>query len=153
MRQIIKSKDSTDLNFDKVAGGLKQRLKALGGHNFVSQTGAKVSFGLESMTEEDVQNSEVETNEVTEVLKEEIGEDVWNEELTEGQRNAGIITMTASGDPESYHALATGEVGDAQSQLDPSSVDVQNYSQESYDAREIEKMMPVSVAYKVFGCG
>lgn len=149
MRQINKSNDKTGLNFDKVAGGLSQRLKTLGGHNFVSQAGAKVSFGLESMTEEDVQNSEVETNEVTEILKEEVGEDVWNEELTEGQRNSGIITMTASGDPESYHALATAEVTDNQSQLDPSSVDVQNVSQESYDAREIEKMMPISVAYNV----
>lgn len=149
MRQFNESTDKKGVSYDALAGGLSQRLKNSGGMGFVGKSDAKISYGLESMAEEEVSASEVEQHKSAEILREEVGEDVWDEELTEGQKNAGLITMSASGDPEAYHAVATADVTDTTSQLDPSNADVQNFSQESYDAREIEKMMPISVAYNI----
>ena len=150
MRQINKSNNQQGVSFDAVAKGLKQAIKTRGGMGFFSEAGARVSYGLESMDEDEVNSYDGEQNEAVEVLKEQVGEEVWNEELTDGQKDAGIIVMAASGDPEKYHAAATDtSETHPQAQLDASSVDVQNVSQESYDAREIEKMMPISVAYNV----
>lgn len=149
MKKINKSNSNKGINYDSVAGGLGQKLKTLGNFGFASKAGARISFGLESMNAEEVENQETEQLEAVEILKEQVGEDVWQEELTEGQRDAGVIVMAASGDPEAYHAVATDTTTNSQAQLDPSSVDVQNVSQESYDSREIESMMPVSVAFNI----
>lgn len=149
MRQFNKSKKQTGISYDQVVTGLTQKLKTNGNMGFVSAQAATISYGLESMSADDIRDSEVEQNESEEILKDQVGEEVWNEELTDGQKNSGLIMMAASGNPEEYHSLATAKVTDGQSQLDPSNADVQNVSQESYDAREIEKMMPVSVAYNI----
>lgn len=149
MRQFNKPTQDSGIDYDNVVVGLTQKLAVNGSMSFVSKADAKISFGLESMSPEELQNSEVAQNDVEATLKDEIGEDVWTEELTEGQRNSGLITMAASGNIEEYHAAATSTVTEPGTQLDPSNVDVQNYSQESYDAREIEKMMPISVAFNI----
>lgn len=149
MRQIKEVNDTNSRSFDAVASGIRDRLVTRGGMGFTSKQNARISFSLESMSDEDIAESEVSQNEAEDILKEEIGEDVWNEELEQGQKDAGLIVMSASGDVEKYHSVATDTSSPINSQLDPSNVDVQNYSQESYDAREIEKMLPVSVAFNI----
>lgn len=149
MRQIKKRNNTSGVNYDGLVAGMTTRHALLGGLGFATKEGARMSYSLESMTESDLAVSETEQNSAEEILKEEIGEQVWNEELEQGQRDAGIIVMAASGDTEKYHAAATDTSSGVNEQLDPSSVDVQNVSQESYDAREIERMLPVSVAFNV----
>ena len=149
MRQIKQPKNTNGVNYDGVVAGISDRLKTLGGFGFTSKEAAKLSYGLESMSDEEIAQSELSQNEAEQILKEEIGEGNWEEELQQGQKDAGVIVMAASGDVEKYHAAATNSATEGNHQLDPSSVDVQNVSQESYDAREIERMMPVSVAFNV----
>lgn len=148
MRQINDINNQSKGGFDEVASGIKERLQLRGGLGFTSKRAARASFSLESMTDEDLQSVETDHNEVEQILKEEVGEEVWGGELEQGQKDAGIIVMSASGDVENYHAAATSDSAVSGHQ-DPSSVDVQNYSQESYDAREIAEMLPVSVAFNV----
>ena len=149
MRQIKKQKHTSGVDFDSAVVDIANRAALLGGLGFTSKAGAKMSYGLESMTEDEIAVSETTHDEAEDILKDTIGEDVWNEELEQGQKDAGIIVMAASGDVEKYHAAATDTSGDSGLQLDPTTVDVQNISQESYDAREIANMMPVSVVFNV----
>lgn len=149
MRQIKKQKHTSGVDFDRAVVDITNRAALLGGLGFTSKAGAKMSYGLESMTEDEIAVSETTHDEAEDILKDTIGEDVWNEELEQGQKDAGIIVMAASGDVEKYHAAATNTSGDSGLQLDPTTVDVQNISQESYDAREIANMMPVSVVFNV----
>lgn len=149
MRQIKKQKHTSGVDYDSAVVDIANRAALLGGLGFTSKAGAKMSYGLESMTEDELAVSETTHDEAEDILKDTIGEDVWNEELEQGQKDAGIIVMAASGDVEKYHAAATDTSGDSGLQLDPTTVDVQNISQESYDAREIANMMPVSVVFNV----
>ena len=149
MRQIKKQKHTSGVDFDSAVVDIANRAALLGGLGFTSKAGAKMSYGLESMTEDEIAVSETTHDEAEDILKDTIGEDVWNEELEQGQKDAGIIVMAASGDVEKYHAAATNTSTDGGLQLDPTTVDVQNISQESYDAREIANMMPVSVVFNV----
>ena len=149
MRQIKKQKHTSGVDYDSAVVDIANRAALLGGLGFTSKAGAKMSYGLESMTEDEIAVSETTHDEAEDILKDTIGEDVWNEELEQGQKDAGIIVMAASGDVEKYHAAATNTSTDGGLQLDPTTVDVQNISQESYDAREIANMMPVSVVFNV----
>lgn len=149
MRQIKKQKHTSGVDFDSAVVDIANRAALLGGLGFTSKAGAKMSYGLESMTEDEIAVSETTHDEAEDILKDTIGEDVWNEELEQGQKDAGIIVMAASGDVEKYHAAATNTSTDGGLQLDPTTVDVQNISQESYDAREIANMMPISVVFNV----
>lgn len=149
MRQIKKQKHTSGVDYDSAVVDIANRAALLGGLGFTSKVGAKMSYGLESMTEDEIAVSETTHDEAEDILKDTIGEDYWNEELEQGQKDAGIIVMAASGDVEKYHAAATDTSGDSGLQLDPTTVDVQNISQESYDAREIANMMPVSVVFNV----
>lgn len=149
MRQIKQEKNNTSVDYDGVISGLTHRMQVNGGIGFSDSRSAVLSYGLESMSDTDLAATEPARNNIEEVLKDEIGEDVWTDELEQGQRDAGVIVMAASGATEQYHAAATNTNVSGNAQLDPSSVDVQNISQESYDAREIERMMPVSVAFNV----
>lgn len=149
MRYFNTPKDQSGINYDKIAAGLEHKLKVRGGAGFFSAQTARVSFGMESMSDTDLAEVEVDQNTAEEILKDEMTDEVWDEDLTKGQRDAGVIVMAASGDPEAYHALASNTDTGSKDQLDPSSVDVHNVSQESYDQREIERMMPVSIAFNV----
>lgn len=118
-------------------------------HRLVSPEAARVSWGLESMDAGDIESAENETNEVVSELKQTVGPEVWDEDLTEGQKDAAMILMAASGEPVKYAVAATSDVTDPNAIGDSGSVDVRNISQESYDQREIEKMLPISIAYNL----
>lgn len=143
----LKTKLNKRSIFQDVASSLGTKME-LHGHSMVSQESAKYAYGLESESGADLAEQESIVESVTQTLQEEVGVQEWNEELTDGQRDAATIVMLASGDPASYHAKATESVADGNMILDQSSPDVE-VSTESYDARELETLMPVSVAYNV----
>lgn len=148
MRKIVNSDDNTGLSFDKIGVRLKSLLGRKGGR-LSNPDAAKVSWSLESLSNDALAESEASSKRVVDSLAEEVGEKQWNEELTDAQRDAGLIVAHAASDPTAYHAMATAEVTDSNYALDASSVQNQNIATESYDQRELEKMMPYSIAYNI----
>lgn len=147
MKHIRQSKQQGSLSFDALAKKLNQVLltKGIG----INPLAGRASYGLESLSPEHAPEAEAALGDAERELEKQVGEEIWNEELTEGQQDAGVILMNASNDPAAYHAAATAEVSSSDALLDANTVDTANISTESYDAREIEKTMSLSIAFNV----
>lgn len=112
-------------------------------------TAAKAAISLESVSEQELAEVEGAVAESARDLTEEVQNVEIPEELTEGQQDAGIILMTAAGgDIEEYRQAATAKVDDSDAVLSVNHVDTA-VSTESYDMREIERTLGVSVAFNV----
>lgn len=144
MRKIKTRANYGGISYDKLAASLNKKLATRG--SFSNENAARLAYSLESLSEDAMNDSEAVTEDIVQSLTEEVGEEEWNEELTEAQRDAGVIVAHATADPITYHAAATAPVEDGNSLLDASSVEV---STESYDARELEKHMHLSIAFNV----
>lgn len=147
MRHIRQNKQAGGLSFDALAAKLNLALVANGVNT--NPMAGRASFGLESIGEEQLPEVEAALGDAERDLTAAVGDEEWNEELTEGQQDAGVIVMNATNDPAGYHAAATAEVSASDAALDPNSVDVQNISTESYDQRNIEQTMALSIAFNI----
>ena len=58
MRQIKKQKHTSGVDYDSAVADIANRAALLGGLGFASKAAAKMSYGLESMTEDEVALSE-----------------------------------------------------------------------------------------------
>lgn len=83
MKHIRQSKQQGSLSFDALAKKLNQVLltKGIG----INPLAGRASYGLESLSPEHAPEAEAALGDAERELEKQVGEEIWNEELTEGQ--------------------------------------------------------------------
>lgn len=127
--------------------------------DFTNSAATKAAIGLENLTPAETQDAEAGVTELTAVINDKIDEAGLNEVdpenpdeggITEGQRQAAIITAAAGGDPRAYVTAAANDgVNTRDAILDSNSVGTESISLENYDDRTTRELLPVSIAFNM----